>query len=255
MSPSDPLQARARALKLYGLLAHWEDIQGQPWLPRVLDWEEQSRAQRGLERRLRQARLGTFKPLDEFDWNWPKKIERTQIDELFRFQWLNDTTNVVLVGPNGVGKTLLAKNLVYQAVLQGATARFLTASELLNTLAEQESPSALRRKIAFYTRPHILAIDELGYLSYDNRYADLLFEVVSRRYEHKPLLLTTNKPFAEWGEVFPNATSVVTLVDRLVHRCDIVSIEGESYRLKESKEEAKRRAGRRAARKRRATRS
>jgi len=251
MSASPTLHARARALKLHGLLAHWEEVQDEPWLADLIDWEEQSRTQRGLERRLRQARLGAFKPLADFDWSWPKKIDRDQIDELFGFQWLNDATNVVLMGPNGVGNTLLAKNLVYQAVLRGHTARFLTASELLNTLAEQDSPTALRRKIAYYTRPRVLAVDELGYLSYDNRYADLLFEVVSRRYEHKPLLLTTNKPFSEWGEVFPNATSVVTLVDRLVHRCDIVTIEGDSYRLKESKQRTQKRAQKRAARKRR----
>ncbi len=250
MKPHNTLEGRTRALKLHGLLAHWPKVENQPWLPEMLDWEEQARTQRGLERRLRQARLGTFKPLADFDWKWPKKLDRNQIEDLFRFQWLEDTTNVVLVGPNGVGKTLLAKNLVYQAVLKGVTARFLTASELLNTLVEQDSATALRKKIAFFTRPQLLAIDELGYLSYDTRYADLLFEVVSRRYEHKPLLLTTNKPFAEWGEVFPNATSVVTLVDRLVHRCEIVSIEGESYRLKESKQQARRQARKRAARKR-----
>ena len=251
MKTPETLEERTRTLKLHGLLAHWPEVKNQPWLPEMLDWEEQARTQRGLERRLRQARLGTFKPLEDFDWNWPKKIDRTQIEDLFRFQWLEDTTNVVLVGPNGIGKTLLAKNLVHQAVLKGVTARFLTASELLNTLAEQDSATALRKKIAFFTRPQLLAIDELGYLSYDTRYADLLFEVVSRRYEHKPLLLTTNKPFAEWGEVFPNATSVVTLVDRLVHRCEIASIEGESYRLKESKQQARRRAQKRASRKRR----
>lgn len=251
MKPSETLKGRTRALKLHGLLAHWAEVESQPWLPEILDWEEKARTQRSLERRLRQARLGTFKPLEDFDWSWPKKIDRTQVEDLFRFQWLEDITNVVLVGPNGVGKTLLAKNLVYQAVLQGVTARFLTASDLLNTLAEQDSATALRKKIAFFTRPQLLAIDELGYLSYDTRYADLLFEVVSRRYEHKPLLLTTNKPFAEWAEVFPNATSVVTLVDRLVHRCEIASIEGESYRLKESKQQARKRAQRRATRARR----
>lgn len=249
MKTAAELQARARALKLHGLLAHWDDIAAEPWLPQILGWEETSRAQRGLERRLRQARLGTFKPLGDFDWSFPKKIDRDLVEELFGFAWLEAATNVVLVGPNGVGKTLLAKNLVHQAVLQGVTARFLTASELLNSLAEQDSASALRRKIAFYTRPQLLAIDELGYLSYDTRYADLLFEIVSKRYEHKPLLLTTNKPFAEWNEVFPNATSVVTLVDRIVHRCEIVSIEGPSYRLQESRTAAQRRARKRAARK------
>ena len=248
MSGNQSLQSRAKALKLHGLLDHWEEIENQSWIPKLLEWEEHSRAQRGLERRLRQARLGTFKPLADFDWRWPKKIDRAQIDDLLRLQWLDNATNIVLAGPNGVGKTMVAKNLAHQAVLAGATVRCLTASELLNTLAEQESSYSLRRKLRLFTSPRLLVIDELGYLSYDTRHADLLFEVVSRRYENKSIVLTTNKPFSEWGEVFPNATSVVTLVDRLVHRCEIVSIDGDSYRLKESKEQASKRARKRAAR-------
>ena len=251
MSAVNPLKSRAKALKLHGLLDHWEEIQNQPWIPRLLEWEENSRAQRGLERRLRQARLGTFKPLADFDWTWPKKIDRAQIEDLLQLQWLEETTNIVLAGPNGVGKTMIAKTLAHQAVLAGATVRFLTASELLNTLAEQDSSTSLRRKLSLFTRPRLLVIDELGYLSYDTRHADLLFEVVSRRYENKPIVLTTNKPFSQWGEVFPNATSVVTLVDRLVHRCEVVPIEGDSYRLKESKEQATKRARKRAAQKKR----
>lgn len=251
MSAVNPLKSRAKALKLHGLLDHWEEIESQPWIPTLLDWEENSRAQRGLERRLRQARLGTFKPLADFDWTWPKKIDRAQIEDLLRLQWLKETTNIVLAGPNGVGKTMIAKTLAHQAVLAGATVRFLTASELLNTLAEQDSSTSLRRKLSLFTRPRLLVIDELGYLSYDTRHADLLFEVVSRRYENKPIVLTTNKPFSQWGEVFPNAASVVTLVDRLVHQCEVVSIEGDSYRLKESKEQATKRARKRAAQKKR----
>lgn len=242
------IEKRIQALKLYGLLAHIHEVRDEPWLADLLDWEEHERGRRGLERRLRRARLGAFKPLADFDWAWPKKIDRAQIEDLFRLEWLDSPTNVILVGPNGVGKTMLVKNLVHRAVLAGTTARFLTASELLNTLAEQESGAGLRRKLAIFTRPHLLAIDEIGYLAYDARHADLLFEIVSRRYEKRPTIITTNKPFAEWGEVFPNATCVVTIVDRLVHRSEVVAIDGSSYRLKESKEDAKRRARFRASR-------
>ena len=146
---------------------------------------------------------------------------------------------MVLIGPNGLGKTMLLKNLAHQAVLHGHTARFTLASDMLHDLAAQDSTTALARRLRRYTSPAILAIDEVGYLSYDARYADLLFEVVTRRYElRRPILLTTNKVFGEWNQVFPNAACVVTLIDRLVHRAEIVALEGKSYRLKEAQERA-----------------
>ena len=150
---------------------------------------------------------------------------------------------MVLIGANGLGKTMLLKNLAHQAVLKGYTARFTLASDMLHDLAAQDSSTALARRLRRYTSPAILAIDEVGYLSYDARYADLLFEVVTRRYElRRPILLTTNKVFGEWNQVFPNAACVVTLIDRLVHRAEIVALEGKSYRLKEAQERAARKA-------------
>jgi DNA replication protein DnaC len=146
---------------------------------------------------------------------------------------------LVLIGPNGVGKTMMLKNLAHHCVMRGYTVRFTTASAMLNELAAQDSSAALSRRLRQYIQPQLLCVDEVGYLSYDSRYADLLFEVVTRRYEAlKPIVLTTNKPFSEWPDVFPHAACVVTLVDRLIHRCEVIYIDGQSYRANEAKERA-----------------
>ena len=158
-----------------------------------------------------------------------------------------DATNVVLVGPNGVGKSMLACNLGHEALIQGRTVLFTSAGQLLGDLAALDSDSALRRRLRHYARPDLLLIDEVGYLSYSNRHADLLFELISRRYQNKSTVVTTNKPFGQWHEVFPNASCVVSLIDRLVHRCEVLAIEGESYRLKEAKERAGQKAAARAS--------
>ena len=236
MSDPDSLRDRARALYLHGLLTHWSEVATQPWLAPLIDWEERERARRSLERRLQEAHIGRFKPLCDFDWNWPKRCDRAAIETLMTLDFLKDATNVVLVGQNGTGKTMLAQNIAHQALIAGQTALFTTAGQLLGDLAALDSDSALRRRLHHYARPQLLAIDEVGYLSYSNRHADLMFELVSRRYQNKSTLITTNRSFTEWKEVFPNAACVVSLVDRLVHRAEIIVIEGESYRAKEARE-------------------
>jgi DNA replication protein DnaC len=236
MSDPDVLRNRARALHLHGLLNHWSEVTAQPWLATLLDWEEQERSRRSLERRLQDAHIGRFKPLCDFDWNWPTRCDRTTIETLMTLDFLKDATNVVLVGQNGTGKTMLAQNIAHQALVAGQTALFTTAGQLLGDLAALDSDSALRRRLHHYARPALLAIDEVGYLSYSNRHADLMFELISRRYQNKSTLITTNRSFTEWKDVFPNAACVVSLVDRLIHRAEIIVIEGESYRAKEARE-------------------
>ena len=245
----DLLRARAKVLKLHGMLAHWDEISETGWIESLIQWEEQERARRGLERRLKSARLGRFKPLPDFDWSWPRQCDREAVNDLIQLNFLDQASNVILVGPNGVGKSTIARNIAHQAVLQGHSVLFIGASQMLNELAAQDGDSALKRRLAKYARPHLLAIDEVGYLSYSNRHADLLFEIVSRRYEQRSTLITTNRPFQEWSDVFPNAACVVSLVDRLVHHSEIINIEGESYRLKEAKEHRQRQAANRRRRK------
>ena len=246
---NDPLMTRAKALKLHGLLAHWEEVAGAAWIEPLIQWEEAERSRRSLERRLGNAHLGRFRPLADFDWDWPKRCDREALEELMGLAFLEETANAILVGPNGVGKSTIARNIAHQAVLAGYTVLCTSAAQMLNELAAADGDNALRRRLALYARPRLLLIDEIGYLSYSNRHADLLFEIVSRRYQEKSTLVTTNRPFAEWGEVFPNAACVVSLVDRLVHNAEIIQIEGESYRLKEAKERSEKRRKQRAARK------
>src|ERR1700748_2591722 len=231
MNDLNALRTRAAALHLHGLTAHWSEVADATWVAPFLAWEEQERARRSLERRMQAAHIGRFKPLCDFNWSWPKRCDRAAFEALMSLDFLKDATNVVLVGPNGVGKSTLARNVAYQALIHGHTVLFTSAGQLLGDLASLDSDSALRRRLHHYARPSLLVTDEVGYLSYSNRHADLLFELVSRRYENNRTLVTTNRPVAAWREVFPHAACVVSLVDRLVHNAEVLAIEGESYRL------------------------
>src|SRR5215203_3767511 len=208
------------------------------WSPRqILEQlaqnEADDRSRRSLERRLRLCGVKGFKPMADFDWAWPARIERDVVERALTLDFLHESRNLVLVGANGLGKTMIAQNICHAAVLAGNSVLFRSAPALLEDLHRQ-SPEGRRRKLRSYANVGLLCIDEVGYLSFDDKAADLLYEVINRRYERKPVILTTNRPFKEWNEAFPNATCIVTLLDRLLHHADVTVLEGDSYRVRES---------------------
>lgn len=160
------------------------------------------------------------------------------MEELFTFKFLEEKANVVFVGNNGIGKTMLAQNLAYQALVAGHDCRFVKASVLLEELSQCDGAHARKRCLRKYSSVDLLVVDEVGYMRYGDNHADLLYEVLTARYPQLSTIVTTNKSFQEWGDVFPNAGCVVTLVDRLMHKAEVVVIEGASYRAKEAQERA-----------------
>lgn len=233
---NEALFERVKRLNLYGLLARWDSLGSSVAIEELIGWEEKERSERGLKTRLTAAKLGSFKALSDFDWAWPQSCDRVLVEELMSVDFIKTCSNIILLGPNGVGKSTIACNIGYEAVLKGYTVLCVTASQMLNDLSAQDGDQALSRRLKYYASPSLLICDELGYLSYSNRHADLLFDIISRRYKKKSTVVTTNKPFAEWDQIFPNASCVVSLVDRLVHQSEILTIEAGSYRLKEAKE-------------------
>jgi DNA replication protein DnaC len=192
------------------------------------------RDQRNLAARTKAATLGTLKPLDRFDWNHPRSIPRELIEELSALDFVAKGHNILLRGPSGVGKTMLAQNLGMLALQRGFTVRFSTLSTALADLLKQESLPALERRLRKYTAPSLLILDEIGYLPCTRQSADLLYTIISRRHENRSLVLTTNLPFKQWGTVFPGAACVAALIDRFVQHCHILDIDADSWRQKES---------------------
>lgn len=204
------------------------------FLARLFEGECHLRMDRATERRIKAAHFPVLKTLDQFDWCWPRKINRPAIQDLFRLHFLEHRHNVILLGGVGLGKTHLAIALGYQACLQGHRTLFASAAHIINTLSAAQQAHRLNQELAKFLRPSLLIIDELGFLPVDKLGADLLFQVISQRYEQGAIVLTSNKAFKHWPSIFNN-DSVVTsaILDRLLHHADTATIEGKSYRMKD----------------------
>lgn len=254
MRNRDILFERATALRLHGLAARLDEVRLDPtfqtFCERLLEWEEIETRERRQKRLLGATKVGDVEPIQNFDWTWPQRIPRDLIQDLLTLGFLAQKANVVFLGSSGLGKTMIAKNLAHEAARAGHEALFVQAADMLDELLSEAGRSGVEKVLRKYAKPRLLVIDEVGYLSYDTRHADLLLRVIQKRHRVSSTIVTTNRPFSEWREMFPNAASVVALLDRLTENCELVHIVGDSYRAHMAKQRREQReAGKRSKRK------
>lgn len=245
--PLDDFHAHLAQLKLTFIRANYpkliQQALAEPWdhldlLTRLIEGEAHLRHDRSVARRIRCARFPVRKTLEQFDWTWPRKLNRMQVQNLFRLQFFDDHANVILVGGVGLGKTHIAIALGLEACERGHSVLFTSAIDTINALTAARTAGQLRNELRRYLRPRLLIIDELGYLPIDKIGADLLFQIISQRYERGSTLITTNRVFKRWPEIFNNDSTLTSAVlDRLLHHADTVVIEGKSFRMKDRVEE------------------
>ena len=227
---------RASTDVLGALLAHATKSRQSPteFSEQLVALELRERDTRNLARRTKMATLGTFSPLDRFEWNHPRAIDRDLYEQLLSLDFIKVGHNALFRGPSGVGKTTLAQNIALRALEKGFTVGFATLGAALADLLKQESLPAVERRLRRYTSPDLLVLDEIGYLPCDTRSADLLYNIVSRRHEQRSTIVTTNLAFKQWNTVFPGAACVVALVDRFAQHCHVLDIDADSWRQKTS---------------------
>jgi len=243
---SASLRMHLTNLKLSFLLEHLDELTQQAaaeqwshldYLTRLIEGEAHRREDRSVQRRVGLARFPVLKTIDQFDWGWPKKINRLQIQNLFRLQFIADKANVLFIANVGLGKTHLSIALGHTACLRGYSVLFTTAVDIINSLSAAQAHGNLKRELRKYLRPQLLQIDELGYLPIDKRGADLLFQVISGRYERGAIVITSNRAYKHWPEIFNNDSTLTSaLLDRLLHHAETVLIEGKSHRMKDNAE-------------------
>ena len=239
----EQLQQQLTYLNLPFLQKNYEDFASQaaaaPWthvayLSRLIAGETAARQDRARERRIQQARFPVIKTMDSFDFTWPGKLSRPQVQNLFRLKFVEDKANVILVGGVGLGKSHLGIALGHAACLAGHRVLFATAIDIINTLSAAQKAGRLPNELKKYLAPAVLVMDELGYLPIDKHGADLLFQVISGRYERGAIILTTNKAYKQWPSIFNNDSTLTSaILDRILHHAETVVIEGKSYRMKD----------------------
>jgi len=204
------------------------------YLTKLIDGEASHRQDKSIERRIHLARFPFIKTLDQFQWSWPSSINKLQIQNIFRLNFLKDHSNIIFAGGVGLGKTHLAIALGHTACLNGYSVLFTSTVDVINSLYAAQTLGRLKQELAKYLKPQIIVLDELGYLPIDKTGADLLFQIISHRYEHGSTIITTNRAFAKWAEIFNNDAMLTSAIfDRLLHHAEAVTILGKSYRMKD----------------------
>ena len=244
--PQAQLRSHLATLQLHHIREHFEASAGQAatngishveYLARLIEGEAHRRETRSIERRIQAARFPVIKTLDQFQWNWPRKINRLQIQNLLRLNFIETHANVIFMGGVGLGKSHLAIALAHSACTKGFSTLFTTAVDIINTLAAAQINGGIKRELAKYLKPRVLIVDELGYLPIDKFGADSLFQIISQRDERGATVLTTNRAYKNWPEIFNNDSTLTSaLLDRLLHHAETIIIEGKSFRTKDQAE-------------------
>jgi len=229
------IKEQGKRLRFYSIDKFIEDVtitdDELSIIHKLFKYEEDNRNIKYVNTCIKRSKTGVFEVLAEFDWTWPIKINRELIQELFTYKFVEDKVNIVFLGPNGIGKTMIAKNLVHEAAKRGISALFIDSFKMLHDILGYQNRELLEKEIKKYVIPKLLVIDEVGSLSYSSRDADIFYQIISRR-NSVSTVITTSRVFSEWPLIFPNSSSVAALVDRFTERCELVTIEGKSYRQK-----------------------
>lgn len=210
---------------------HWSHLN---YLTELISGETAARDDRRVQRLTKMARFPVLKTLDQFDWNWPTKINRLLVQNLFHLDFVAKHANVVFISGTGLGKSHLMTALGHAACLRGHSVLFTGAIDIINSLAAAHAAGSIKRALNHYVKPEVLCIDELGYLPIDKFGADCLFQIISHRYERGATLVTTNRIYKHWASIFDkDAVLTSALLDRLLHHAETVIIEGKSYRSRD----------------------